>query len=297
MNDATMTGVSQTSVHQDQLGARAGEGRVALETLSIKRRTTSAKAAARSKLIRRLRIILPLMAAALVIALFQNMRSDTPDEAFLEDFTLDVTPEQLEMANPRFTGVDGSGKPFEIVADTAVRAPEEQEALSLSNPKAVTQGDDAKTVVVAREGLFQSEKKILQLDKDVTVEHTIGDGFYTLKTPAATVLIDDKIVQSDKGVVGDGPGGDELQADRMTAYQDEDRVVFEGNVRLKVYQTADRDGRSAFPSIRGAKPLTPEAAPGDKTNLDNAFGKDANIDDNRAAAEAAVNKNQERAAP
>ncbi len=252
MSDAS-TAISQPSTPPEK--------RVALETLSIKRRTTNEKAVARSRLIRRMRIILPVLAVVLVVALFQNMKSDGPDEAFLDDFTLDVTPDQYEMANPRFTGVDGSGKPFEIIADAATRTPDEEDALTLSNPKAVTQGADAKTVVVAEEGLFQSEKKILELDKDVTLEHTVGDDFYTLKTDAATVLIDEKIVHTDKGVVGDGPGGDELQADKMTAYQDEDRVVFEGNVRLKVYQSADKTAPSGLPSIRKPRSLTPNSAP------------------------------------
>ena len=55
------------------------------------------------------------------------------------------------------------------------------------------------------------------------------------------VSIDDQTVVSDKGVVGDGPGGSTLKADRMNAFNGDGRLVIEGNVAMRLYPAAAND--------------------------------------------------------
>ena len=73
------------------------------------------------------------------------------------------------------------------------------------------------------------------------LEHEIGNNVYVFRSPAATVDIKDELVSSDAGVGGDGPGGGALKADSMKAYNAEGRIVFEGNVSMRIYPNSSVD--------------------------------------------------------
>lgn len=204
------------------------------DSLQIRRRLTGEQAAARSLLVKRLRIILPAIAVVLVLALVLNTRRGADDDAFLEDFALEATPEELRMANPRFAGVDDEGHPYDITADEALQAPGAREIVELVNPRAVTTGADAKTEVTANTGIFKTEENVLDLTNGVTLNHSVGDDVYVFTTPAATVLLRDEMVQSTSGIEGESKAGT-LRADTMRAYNNEGRTVFEGNVSMRIY--------------------------------------------------------------
>lgn len=246
-------------------------GRRALDSLPSRARTTSAAAAARSRMIRRLRIALPILAVVLIAAFIFNTNSTEDDEAFLEDFTeLTAATDDLRMANPRFAGIDDEGKPFEVQAEWAVQAPGEKEVIGLEKPRAVQgEGDDV-TVVTAETGVYQSEENILELTDNVTLEHTIGKDVYVFRSPAATVSISDEVVTSDAGVGGESIDGGALTADRMRAYNAEGRVVFEGNVSMRIYPKSKeqasvdapadnaKDGTDRAPSLKDVEIDTPQ---------------------------------------
>lgn len=212
------------------------KGRRVLESLPSRARTTNKAAAARSRLIRRLRIALPIVALVLIAAFIFNTGSNGVDEAFLEDFEdLTSAAGDRRMANPRFAGIDDKGKPFEIQADWAIQEPGAQETVELENPRAVQGDADDVTVVTADSGIYQSAENILELQDNVTLEHTIGKDVYIFRSPAATVSIGDEVVTSNAGIGGESSDGGALTADRMKAYNAEGRVVFEGNVSMRIY--------------------------------------------------------------
>ena len=229
-----MTSDNQTETTLKR-GAPIGNRRV-LESLPSKARTTSAQAAARSQLVKRLRYLLPAFAVILMIVLFVNTRNQPDAPVFLEEFEdIAAATEELKMANPRFTGVDDDGQPFEITAEYAIQKPNEQEVVTLEKPKAVQGNREEANTVTASKGVYRSEANILDLSEDVELEHEIGNEIYVLRSPKAQVLIADEVVTSEAGVSGKGPAGDTLQADRMTAYNADSRVVFEGNVSMRIY--------------------------------------------------------------
>jgi lipopolysaccharide export system protein LptC len=206
-----------------------------LETLSTRQRTTGEQALRRSLLVKRLRVALPVLAAVLLVGLALNTRSTGVDEAFLEDFAdLQGTPDEYRMANPKFAGVDDQGHPYEITAEAALQAQGDRDVVELVKPRAVTRGQDESTVVSAEKGVFQSDANVLDLSEQVTLNHSIGGDEYVLRTPAATVAIGAETVQSFSGVEGEGEAGT-LRADRMRAYNGEGRVVFEGNVSMRIF--------------------------------------------------------------
>lgn len=207
-----------------------------LDSLPSRARTTGDQAAARSRMVRRLRLALPIIAIVLVGAFLFNTRSNDVDDAFLDDFKdIDASAEELSMASPRFAGIDNKGKPFEITADAARQNTNLKDVVTLERPHAVQGENNGSTVVSADKGVYRSDQNILELEDQVTLQHEVGSETYTFRAPSATVAIKDEIVTSDTGVGGEGPKGRELSAERMKAYNGEGRVVFEGNVHMRIY--------------------------------------------------------------
>ncbi|MEM9495495.1 MAG: LPS export ABC transporter periplasmic protein LptC [Pseudomonadota bacterium] len=210
-------------------------GRRVLDSLPMRARTTGKAAAARTRMVRRLRIALPALALVLVAAFVFNTGSNKADDIFLDDFKeFGVATEDLRMANPQFDGIDDRGQPFQITADAAIRSPEDRNVVTLDQPRAVQGAGDEETTVTAATGVYQSEANILELADDVTLEHRFGKETYVLRSPSATVSIQDEVVQSDAGVGGRSTEGGALKADTMRAYRGEGRVVFEGNVSMRI---------------------------------------------------------------
>lgn len=220
--------------------------RGALDSLTIRRRTTGEAAAARAVLMRRLRIGLPILALLLVVAFFLNARTGGDENAFLEDFAdLEATTQNLSSVKPQFSGVDASGNPYEITAETANQTPERHDVVELDRPRAVTAGGDRQSVVEAQSGVFNTDDKLLLLKNGVIYEHAIGSDNYVLRSSEATVSIDEQTVVSDSGVEGEGPSGATLKADRMTADNRQGRVVFEGEVSMRLRAKQAGDAASA----------------------------------------------------
>lgn len=228
--------MTATAIDTDAPAAAARTNRGAIESLTIRQRTTGEQAAARAAFTRRLRLALPIIGVILIAAFFLNTRPGGGDEAFLEDFAdVEATPHNLTTAKPQFTGVDARGDPYEITAISASRQPDQEAIVELDHPRAVTASGDAQSVVAAEAGVFNTDEKKLLLRDGVTFERAIGRDNYVLKTPTATVSIDDQTLASGEGVDGAGPGGALLKADRMNADNSEGLVIFEGNVRMRLY--------------------------------------------------------------
>ncbi|MBI1393238.1 MAG: LPS export ABC transporter periplasmic protein LptC [Alphaproteobacteria bacterium] len=212
-----------------------------LDNLPSAPRLTGKEAAAHSANVRRLRIALPTIGAVLVGVFLANTRGEGPADVFLDQFKdLEAATEELRMARPHFSGVDADGRPFDITADAATQAAGDSKRIGLEGPRAVSgaNGDD-RSILSAIRGEFDSNSKTLVLTEDVTFERRVGADDYVMKTPSATFLIDEDKVTSDAGVRGQGPRGATLEADKMTANNEDKRVVFEGNVKVRIYPSRE----------------------------------------------------------
>ena len=226
--------MNATAQPADAPAGRTNRG--ALDNLTIRRRTTGEAATARAHLMRRLRIALPVVALLLVVAFMLNTKTSGVDDAFLEDFAdIEATTQNLSSLRPQFSGVDADGNPYEITADSASQKPENREVVDLFQPRAVTSGGEKQSIVEAEAGVFNTQDKRLVLKDGVTFDHVIGRDNYVLKTPTATVSIDDQTLVSDKGIEGEGPGGSILRAERMRANNRDGVVIFEGDVSMRLY--------------------------------------------------------------
>lgn len=214
-------------------GGRTNKG--ALDSLTIRRRTTGEDAAARARFMRRMRVALPILALALVATFLLNTRKGGVEDAFLNDFAdLEATPQNLRTARPHFTGVDAKGNPYEVTAEAALQQADGGKIVDLEAPRAVTSARGGQSVVAAKAGVFDADAKRLDLKDGVTFEHKVGGTNYVLRTDAATYTIDDRRVVSDAGVDGEGGDGGRLKADRMSADDREGKLVFEGNVSMRI---------------------------------------------------------------
>lgn len=242
--DDPSAGPSRSGAGRADTG-RAEAGRERLSSLPTAPRLTTAEAAAHSALVRRLRLILPVVALVLIAVFVLNARKDGPENVFLDEFKdIDATADELRMADPRFSGVDDAGAPYDITADAAIQAPGDDKRIRLERPRAVTGQGDTQSVLTAEAGAFDSEQNVLQLNDAVRFEHRIGAETYVLNAPSATFSIDAEEVVSDAGVEGEGPRGATLQADRMVADNKSRKVVFEGNVKMRIYPDRERAASS-----------------------------------------------------
>jgi LPS export ABC transporter protein LptC len=239
------TAAPSTTSEEDR---EAAPRRRHLPSLTVRRRTTGEAAAERAVMMRRLRIALPVAAVLLVAAFFLNARTGGGDQAFLDDFAdVAATTQNLSSTNPQFAGVDSSGAPYEITADSASQTADRREIVELANPRAVTAAAQSRSVVAAKAGVFNTEDKELLLKDGVIFERTVGLEDYVLKTEAARVSIDRQTMVSEEKVSGAGPRGEALVADRMRADNRAGRLIFEGNVSLRIYPStrAENEGENA----------------------------------------------------
>jgi lipopolysaccharide export system protein LptC len=253
MTAAPETAAEALPAPESAVSSRARTNKGSLDSLTIRRRTTGEDAAARAQFMRRMRVALPILAVVLIATFFFNTRQSGVDDAFLEDFAdIDATPESLKTAKPHFTGVDARGNPYEVTAEAALQQSSGGKVVDLEAPRAVTSTGEGKSVVAAKSGVFDADAKRLDLREGVTFEHKVGATNYVLKTPQATYTIDDRVVVSDAGVDGEGSDGERLKADRMSANDREGKLIFEGNVSMRIFpRNADAAGDSVEPNKTG----------------------------------------------
>ena len=174
-------------------------------------------------------MVLPVLAVGLVSLYVVFASPRVVDRNFEKQFTnLNVATEDLRMENPRFTGEDDEGRPYEVVAGAATQDPLLPDLISLENPEALrteTSGKNDQVKVTANSGLYDVEGKTIDLNNNVELAQGIGDGVFVLRTDAAIVSLDDRKVES-KGMVYGESGENTLIADSMTAYEEEGRSVF-----------------------------------------------------------------------
>jgi len=189
---------------------------------------------ARSRLVRRLRFILPVLAVVLIgLFILTSQNSNDDEAAFLDDLAVaDVMTQEATVVKPTFAGIDNDGQPYEITAATATQDPNNDEIVALNDPRALLRDGNATTLATAKNGSFKSDDNILQLNENVTLERKISGSTYVLKSSEAVVAIEQKTVTSNSGVTGSADKGI-LSADSMEVFNDEGRIVFKGNVRMK----------------------------------------------------------------
>jgi lipopolysaccharide export system protein LptC len=160
-----------------------------------------------SRLVGFLKLVLPLVAGALVV-----MVAAWPHLYQREDrFKIGVSNINIEeattvkMVKPRFTGVDAANRPFVLTADDAVQQATDSNVVELSLPKGdVTLGNGSWVALTGETGHFYKDLHILDLSGQVNMFHDAG---YEFRTATARFDMAASSAEGNDRVNGQGPFG------------------------------------------------------------------------------------------
>ncbi len=181
-----------------------------------------------------MKIALPLSAIALlmVVLIYSGVfdKRDRLDITFREISTLNS---DLRMVSPRVTGLDRSGQPYLLTADTATQSKAKPSQITLDNVQAdLKLADNGDWVSLqSTSGLLDTETKQLTLHQKIDVYASTG---YEFHGTSAQINFRHGTFASDEAVKGHGPAGT-LRADSMTADNDKGQMVFTGHVKMRLY--------------------------------------------------------------
>jgi lipopolysaccharide export system protein LptC len=190
-------------------------------------------AASYSRVVRALKLLLPLSALMLVAAaVLFVMFYDADDTLTLSFTSVEHLDNDLRMVNPRFRGMDNERRPFLVTATSAIQDVRDPRNVTLENLQADMALSETSWVgLSADSGHLDSEEQTLELEGNISV---FTDAGYEFHTQRALVQLEEQRVTSNTEVTGQGPLGT-MRADGFVAEEAGDRLRFTGNVRMRIY--------------------------------------------------------------
>jgi lipopolysaccharide export system protein LptC len=138
---------------------------------------------------------------------------------------------QNVMKNPYYHGFDKNNMPYSVTADHAVQ--QDAETVTMVNIKADMQTKGNKWLALhAGAGEMKTETRMLKLTKNVDMFY---DGGYEFRSDHALVDINKGEAYGDTPVTGQGPMGT-LEANSFSVFSRGDVILFEGNVKVRIYR-------------------------------------------------------------
>lgn len=192
------------------------------------RRAEIARWRRRSRLIRTLRILLPIVIGLIAAALV--------GEVVWRNIVALPTPQKeartaIRLVNARLVGRVKDGRGFVIGAKQAIRDEHDYQAISLMEPILVIgEGLPNEAQMSARIGSYNERDKLLRLRGDVRIVDGKGHSFASQEA-----IIDMRTgnVVGQSQVQGDGPLG-QLNAKSYSVQDKGDRLVFKGGVHARI---------------------------------------------------------------
>jgi lipopolysaccharide export system protein LptC len=181
----------------------------------------------RSRLIRRLRVILP----ALIVLILATMAGFILHTTFLGR---DAAPREadapIQLVNPRFVGKDDKGRAFVLTAATAVRDENDYQRVLLDKPALILDAEGINpTRVTAKSGVYREDRRVLNLDGGVTMsgQDTTFDTLSSIFNTATGEL-------EGQGEISGSSSLGEITAKSYGVYDKGERLVFKGGVRGRI---------------------------------------------------------------
>lgn len=181
----------------------------------------------RSRLVRTMRVVLPAVMVAIVVALvgWVTWRNVTERPAIPREGQTEI-----RLLNARFVGRVKDGRGFTLGARQAIRDDKDYQSVALIEPAMVVGQGEGQARMSARVGNFNERDKLLRLRGDVRIDDGKG-----LRFTSQEAIIDTTTgeVLGHSQVQGDGPLG-QLNAKSYSVEDKGDRLVFRGGVRARV---------------------------------------------------------------
>lgn len=186
-----------------------------------------------SRFVRAMRIILPMIAMMVAGSVF--LWSDSEDKkikpASIEELQISKEDIKNELLNPKFEGVDKSGRPFTVTADRATQQNDIYDTVVMESPEAVILLDDEKKVTISSvKGTYSQTEREMTLENNVKAEHDSG---YIFKTEQATAYLKERLLKSESKVSASGKEAD-LTASGMIVDINKNTLKFTGPIEVKI---------------------------------------------------------------
>lgn len=183
----------------------------------------------RSRLVRTMRVVLPVVMALIGLALAGWVAWRNTNERPV------VTREAqtaIRLVNAKFVGRVKDGRGFMIGARQAIRDEKDYQSVALIEPVLMVGQGQGSARMSAQSGNYNERDKLLRLRGDVRIDDGKG-----LKFGSQEAIIDTRTgeVVGHSQVQGDGPLG-QLNAKSYSVEDKGDRLVFRGGVRARVNQ-------------------------------------------------------------
>jgi len=192
------------------------------------RRAEIARWRRRSRLIRTLRIVLPIVIGLITAALV--------GEVVWRNIVALPTPQKeartaIRLVNAKLVGRVKDGRGFTIGAKQAIRDEHDYQSISLMEPVLIIgEGMPNEARMSARIGSYNERDKLLRLRGDVRIidgkGHSFGSQEAIIDTQTGNVV-------GQSQVQGDGPLG-QLNAKSYSVQDKGDRLVFKGGVHARI---------------------------------------------------------------
>lgn len=201
------------------------------------RQTWAAPGSAHDRLIRILRVVLPVAIVVLVLLLTVAPLTVGRDISFvLAKDRVAMATERMRVSEAIYRGEDGKGQPFAIRAASAVQKTSADPVVQLSDLSARIALPDGPASIVAKTGRYDMAAQRVLIDG--AVRFTTSGG-YRLDTRDVAVDLETRRVASGGAVDGKMELGT-FAADLMTADLTTHVVVLTGHARLHIDQRQSR---------------------------------------------------------
>lgn len=186
-----------------------------------------------SRFVRRMRVMLPVASGLIAVSVlgFALIKAALPG--------IDLGPLNLEsgglvMTNPRLNGHSDNGRAYRLEATRARQPIDDPKTIHLEGVNAFSEmADNDSAKMVARKGIYRSEREFLELREAITV---ITESGYTIRSEVADVdMAAGTLVAPDTvTIVSDSL---DLRADSATVTDEGKVITFRGNVKI-IWQRA-----------------------------------------------------------
>jgi lipopolysaccharide export system protein LptC len=189
------------------------------------------------KLVRFAKVALPSAVGVLIAVLAIAPLEKDGDVSFLLDKNkVDNAPERMRVDVAQYRGEDNQGRPFTLVARSAVQQNSEVPIVSVSGMRAQMALSGGPVAIVANQARYNLDRQQAAIIGPVRV--TGPDG-YRLATSDVVVDLKRRSVTGSGGVTGEMRLG-QFRAGRLTADLGQRTVTLEQGARLKIVQGAVR---------------------------------------------------------
>lgn len=185
-----------------------------------------------SQFIRVMRLALPIVVVAIVVAVIGWLYVLNDPPVIQADTVRGLVKNELE--SPHFQSVDEQNQPFSIWADQAIQDEHEENLIALVVPQAeVALSTGQNLQIKAQNGLYHQAQKILSLNENVEF---FDQENHTVKTSKLTVDLNKSQAVSNVFVRGDGPEG-YIEGAGMILDSRRDLLIVHGPAKAVLYQS------------------------------------------------------------